>query len=429
MNHYSVELRLQDPLDSARRPSVPTSEDGVGGEDEDTEADGHDGRNTSNGSLAGDLDSLPVSQINECERLRRQRIGLANKGKTPWNKGKHHSPATIALLRERNKIVMQDPKIREKLRQYSRPQSQETREKLRIFMKARMQFERRQLTIVQEWKDFIADIAREGFLGEEELQWDSYLTVKAELRRQYFSSNKKRRKSEKVPRSFTMEQRLKISESVRRKWADPEYRTRVLGSLQYARQRLQGKRKSKVQLLDTEFDDLLNILGSSPAVSSHNQVAKVGSYNDPLSEEKLEKIKLLRVRSASQKEAEMDREAAGSSTGTTLEHNGGLSHSQKGNEYARGMAGAATDDGSSPLESVKMAEVAVLQRAQREAAEKARILLAEAERAATLAAHALDAAGAHDESLRDSLLEAWMLLDEANQSILTMGVGSQQLTN
>lgn len=58
-----------------------------------------------------------------------------------------------------------------------------------------------------------------------------------------------------------------------------------------------------------------------------------------------------------------------------------------------------------------------------------RILLAEAERAATLAAQALDAAGAHDESLRDSLLEAWMLLDEANQSILNMEVGSQQLTN
>lgn len=97
--------------------------------------------------------------------------------------------------------------------------SQETREKLRIFMKARMQFERRQLTIVQQWKDSIAEIARVGILGDDELQWDSYLVLKAELRRQYFST--KRKKKLKLPRSLPSEQRLKISESIRAKWADP----------------------------------------------------------------------------------------------------------------------------------------------------------------------------------------------------------------
>eukprot|EP00250_Pteridium_aquilinum_P013271 c21243_g1_i1 orf=117-1613(+) len=447
----SVELRLQDPLDTARRPSLPFDDDDRDeDEDEDEDAEGieeHDYRSSTNGSshgqacspngsLTSHLDSAAPSQINERERIRRERISAANKGKTPWNKGKHHSPETIARLRERNKIVMQDPKIREKLRQCSHPQSQETREKLRIFMKARMQFERRQLTIVQEWKDSIAGMARVGFLGDEELEWNSYIVLKQELRRQYYASTKK--KKEKVPRSWTFEQRVKISESVRAKWADPEYRKRVVKSIQQTRQKGQGPRKINKKLSDTEFDNLLDILTSEPFNPVNGSVGspypKVGSYNDPQSEEKLNKIKLLRVRNVSQKESELDTETASvqsqvSKVGTYTDplsekklEKINMLRPQKGKQKEIGETSVA-----STLEPVQMAEMAALQKAQREATEKARILLAEAERAAVLAAQALDAAGAHDESLSHSLLEAWTMLDEANKSILNMEVGSSSI--
>lgn len=49
--------------------------------------------------------------LDESEKLRRLRISKANKGKTPWNKGRKHSPETLLKIRERTLIAMQNPKV------------------------------------------------------------------------------------------------------------------------------------------------------------------------------------------------------------------------------------------------------------------------------------------------------------------------------
>ena len=86
-------------------------------------------------------------------------------------------------------------------------------------MKSRMEHERKQLTVLQEWKTAIAKTAQIGTSGDDMLWWDSYDNLKEQLRQEYLKS--KRKKKDMVRRSWTLEQRLRLSESVRAKWQDP----------------------------------------------------------------------------------------------------------------------------------------------------------------------------------------------------------------
>lgn len=49
--------------------------------------------------------------LDESEKLRRFRISKANKGNTPWNKGRKHSPETLQKIKERTRLAMQNPKV------------------------------------------------------------------------------------------------------------------------------------------------------------------------------------------------------------------------------------------------------------------------------------------------------------------------------
>ncbi|KAK8551349.1 hypothetical protein V6N12_039994 [Hibiscus sabdariffa] len=49
-------------------------------------------------------------ELDEREKLRRRRISEANKGNTPWNKGRKHSAETLQRIRERTRLAMQNPK-------------------------------------------------------------------------------------------------------------------------------------------------------------------------------------------------------------------------------------------------------------------------------------------------------------------------------
>ncbi|GLI58771.1 hypothetical protein VaNZ11_000524, partial [Volvox africanus] len=77
-----------------------------------------------------------TEELDEKERLRRQRISLANSGKVAWNKGRKHSPETIAKIRERTKQAMLRDEVVEKVkegraRQLSQPVNQGIKERIR----------------------------------------------------------------------------------------------------------------------------------------------------------------------------------------------------------------------------------------------------------------------------------------------------------
>uniref|UniRef100_A0A7N0T2M7 Nuclease associated modular domain-containing protein n=1 Tax=Kalanchoe fedtschenkoi TaxID=63787 RepID=A0A7N0T2M7_KALFE len=176
--------------------------------------------------LSASQDSVELEQK---ERLRRERISKANKGNSPWNKGRKHSPETIQKIRERTRLAMQDPKVKNKLVNLGHAQSQQT--KLKIGAGVRMGWEKRrnklklQETCCLEWQNLIAESSRNGLSGEEELDWCSYRVLGKQLLQEWSQSVELRRNARKVkgdkraPKSA--EQRKRISQAITAKWKDP----------------------------------------------------------------------------------------------------------------------------------------------------------------------------------------------------------------
>lgn len=120
---------------------------------------------------------------NEIER--RQKIGLANKGRIPWNKGKKHTAETRELIRQRTKEALRDPKVRRKMSECPRTLSDQTKEKIRITItrqwRERQKRKRLSERFISKWAESIATAAKKGGLGQQELDWDSYEKIEREI--------------------------------------------------------------------------------------------------------------------------------------------------------------------------------------------------------------------------------------------------------
>ena len=63
----------------------------------------------------------------QAELDRRAKIGAANKGKSAWNKGRSHSPETIAKIKANTAKAMQNPEVKRRMREAaSKTQHSET---------------------------------------------------------------------------------------------------------------------------------------------------------------------------------------------------------------------------------------------------------------------------------------------------------------
>ncbi|XP_074375816.1 uncharacterized protein LOC141717577 isoform X2 [Apium graveolens] len=266
--------------------------------------------------------SEEFTDVDDKEKLRRMRISKANKGNTPWNKGRKHSPETLRKIREKTKLAMQDPKVKMKLVNLGHAQSEETR--IRIGVGVRMGWnKRREKLMLQEtchfdWQNLIAEASRKGLAGEEELQWDSYKILDEELEKEWVESVEQRKRSprpkgsKRAPKSA--EQKRKISEAIAAKWADPAYRDRVYSGLSKYHGTPIGadnprRRKKTSSSSNTSTSSSTSISKKKKIVTDNSACnttkrttqqtikkrSKMPIYTDPLASSKLKMIKNIRA--------------------------------------------------------------------------------------------------------------------------------------
>ncbi|MCO5549917.1 hypothetical protein L7F22_003393 [Adiantum nelumboides] len=161
------------------------------------------------------------------EKQRRQRLAAALAGRTSWNNGKKHSAETRLRITERTLEAMKNSKVRDKLRVPRSFMSKETKLKIKVSM-ARVWEKREKLKLIQEscveeWKELVANGARIGFVGDTTHNWNSYDTILREL--QYAWRLKTKSCSCKDPKArMTSALRIKVSDEVVAERTDINYR-------------------------------------------------------------------------------------------------------------------------------------------------------------------------------------------------------------
>ncbi|KAL8098781.1 hypothetical protein AgCh_031485 [Apium graveolens] len=266
-----------------------------------------------------------LAELDDREKLRRKRISKANKGNTPWNKGRKHTPETRQRIREKTRLAMQDPKVRMKLINLGHSQSEETRIKIGVGVRIGWNKRREKLTLQEtchfDWQNLIAEASRRGLTGEEELQWDSYEILDEQLERKWLESVQERKRAprpkggKRAPKSA--EQKKRISEAIAAKWADPAYRDRVYSGLSKyhgtpigADNPRRRPKRTSTSIPKKTNNVTVNPAGNtrkSPSRQTRMKKSNAPIYKDPQASSKLQMIKNIRADRENKKAEAMTR--------------------------------------------------------------------------------------------------------------------------
>nr|XP_019706704.1 uncharacterized protein LOC105047591 isoform X2 [Elaeis guineensis] len=171
--------------------------------DRDGECQLHDLDNVKYEEAGGPSDHAKrTSNMWDKEIQRRRKIGLANKGRTPWNKGKKHSEETRELIKKRTIEALRDPKVKKKMSEYPHSHSDQSKARISSGLKKswekRLKHRRSQENCCIMWSGSIAEAARKGGSDQQELNWDSYEKIKADIESQHIQQKGERARAREI---------------------------------------------------------------------------------------------------------------------------------------------------------------------------------------------------------------------------------------
>ncbi|PKA53350.1 hypothetical protein AXF42_Ash010080 [Apostasia shenzhenica] len=136
------------------------------------------------------------------ELERRRRIGLANRGRTPWNKGIKHNEETRELIKKRTIETLRDPKVRRKMSEARHCHSDQSRAKISLALRRiwheRLKQKRLEEKLHFSWAGYIAEAARLGGDDQRDLHWDSFQNIKADIAFTYLQQRAEKAKAQEA---------------------------------------------------------------------------------------------------------------------------------------------------------------------------------------------------------------------------------------
>ncbi|XVF78754.1 hypothetical protein PTKIN_Ptkin14bG0161200 [Pterospermum kingtungense] len=192
------------------------------------------------------------NDIDYKEEERRRKIGLANKGRVPWNKGGKHSAETRLRIKQRTIEALRDPKVKRKMSEHPRTHSEQSKARIgssvRRAWDKRLKRKRLGERFMLSWLKSLAEAARKGGRDQSELEWDSYDKIRQEiaLEQLRWATEKAKGKEMAKIRAATAKAEKMARIAQKRKEQEQKEKAREL------KKKTQGKSKKDVKVADNQ---------------------------------------------------------------------------------------------------------------------------------------------------------------------------------
>lgn len=238
--------------------------------------------------------TVSISNEEYKERERRKKIGLANKGKVPWNKGRKHSAETCERIKQQTIEALKDPKVRKKMSQRPRSHSAESKAKmsssLRRLWGQRLKWKRSREKLFLSWVESIAEAAKTGGSEQQELNWNSYENLREELHLQQLQQAAEKKKARELAKMRAKEAAARVKEQKKARLA---YERKEHGEINKDNEELTVRKGLKVKQISTKLDSKTSTNGQ---VASRRDIVTSQLHISALEKLDVEHIKREKMR-------------------------------------------------------------------------------------------------------------------------------------